>query len=373
MPCGGSWCARGRHRRATSTPKRATPNARYGQHDRREDADAQAGEQQPHLGHESPLGPEVTEERVDDRPGRTERDGGVCRGASRRARAPGAAGLGPAAAGTGAGTVGLLGAGADRGVAVRVGGPVSVGASVGRSTAYGGVGAGVRGRTARIRAPRSPTGGVTAAMDPPCSSQTQLAMASPMPVPPPASSPEPKRSKTCCGVLGRDAAALVGDREPPAVRTVRAGAHGHAPARRAVPVGVVEQVGEDLRETGRVRGDVQVGRDVDDVDGAAPATTPASATARSTRARTSTAARARGARPPSTRLRSSRSPTRVAEPLGLGQRGRAARRRRDARRRRRGSRAGPAGRRAGCAARGRRSPRAGGAAGRRRRGRPPSC
>ena len=143
-------------------------------------------------------------------------------------------------------------------------------ASVAPSAAYGGVGCGVRGRTARSRAPRSPAGGATAAIDPPCSSHTQLAMASPMPVPPPASSPEPKRSKMRWACSARDAGALVGDHEPPAVRPVGSGAHGDAAAGRAVPVGVVEQVGEHLRETGGVGRDVQVGGHVDDVDGAAP-------------------------------------------------------------------------------------------------------
>ena len=80
----------------------------------------------------------------------------------------------------------------------------------------------------------------------------------------------PEAVEDAVDVLGRDARPLVGDLEPPPVRSVGTGADGDAAARRAVPVGVVEQVGEHLGEAGRVRGDVQVARDVDDVDGAAP-------------------------------------------------------------------------------------------------------
>ena len=138
------------------------------------------------------------------------------------------------------------------------------------ATAHGGVGAGVRGRTARIRAPCSPTGGVTAAMDPPCSSQTQLAMASPMPVPPPASSPEPKRSKTC---WARSAGMPL-----PSSATMshqRSGPSGPALTVTRPPDGLCRsalssRLARTCSRRAGVRGDVQVGGYVDDVDGAAP-------------------------------------------------------------------------------------------------------
>ncbi len=52
------------------------------------------------------------------------------------------------------------------------------------------------GSTARRTAPLVPSGVGRAVIRPPCSSQTQRAMARPRPVPPPESSPAPNRSKT---------------------------------------------------------------------------------------------------------------------------------------------------------------------------------
>src|SRR6478735_8447216 len=84
---------------------------------------------------------------------------------------PGApAGVGPAAAGMGAGTVGSSVSGATAGavasvVTVEIVG--SEGTFARPSVADGDVRAGVRGRTARSRAPCTPSGGETAEIDPP--------------------------------------------------------------------------------------------------------------------------------------------------------------------------------------------------------------
>ena len=57
------------------------------------------------------------------------------------------------------------------------------------------------------------------------------------------------------GILRRDAGAVVGHLEPPALVSVGAGRHSHGAVGGAVAFGVVEQVGEDLGQPRRVRRD----------------------------------------------------------------------------------------------------------------------
>ena len=122
-----------------------------------------------------------------------------------------------------------------------------------------------------------------------------------------------KAVEDAAGVLGRDAGALVGHLQPPPVSPVGAGGDADGAAGRTVAAGVVEQVGEDLLETCDVRGD---GESLLDRDGRAapggrwpalPRMPPRPPGSRGRRRRPPT--RASGATPPSTRLRSSRSPT----------------------------------------------------------------
>ena len=176
---------------------------------------------------------------------------GVCRGAGRARPGSRACGDGSAAAGTGAGTVGLLGAGGDG---------ASRSASVGVSV--GGVGWVVRRRGGvRRRGPRQDGPDPGAALpagaghggDGPT---VQLAH--------PARDGEPDAGAATRVVAGAEAVEDVLRRARPGCRCPRRrpsshqrsgpsgpGAHGDAPPGGAVPVGVVEQVGEDLVRDGR--------------------------------------------------------------------------------------------------------------------------
>ena len=167
--------------------------------------------------------------------------------ACRRRRPPASRTRPSAASGAGppAGCVGAAGAGG--------------GASMGRFLSGAGDGSGERGSSTRKRAPVSPGTGSTTVIRPPCRSVTQRAIASPRPVPPPESGRVPNRSKTRSRSCGVDAGSLVGDLEAEAAAD-DVGRHVHHPTGRAVPGGVVEQVGEQLVQAGAVGVRREVGR-----------------------------------------------------------------------------------------------------------------
>ena len=333
-------------------------------------------------GRETWLGPEVTEERVDDRLRRPHRAGrrmpsGAARGPARPALRPGrvpprrgwvrarwAPRCRDAAAGAVArwwSGVGVVGRGAGR-------------RPRGVRAAYGGVGPGERGRTARRRAPLLPLGRRDGGDRPAVQLAHPAGDGEPdARSPPPASSPEPKRSKmrwACSAGMPRPSSAtrshqrsgpsgpaLTVTRPPGGLcRSALSSRLASTWARRAASAVTCRSAGTSTTWTVPRR------------------ETPASATARLDEARGRRRPRARGAsRPPSTAAEVEQVADERRRGVRPGRARCAARRRRDARRRRRGSRAGPAGRRAACAARGRPSRRAGVAAGRRRRGRPPWC
>ena len=121
-------------------------------------------------------------------------------------------------------------------------GVVIAGAVVGRAAVV--VRADRSGSSTRKRAPVSPGTGSTSPIRPPCRSVTQRAIARPSPVPPPAGSLQRAEPlEDALAVRRRDPGALVGHLEPRPRRPTRAGPDAHHAAGRAVPGGVVEQVG----------------------------------------------------------------------------------------------------------------------------------
>ena len=174
----------------------------------------------------------------------------------------------------------------------------------------GEVGMGQEGAdAAALAGPRSAT-----SIRPPCSSTTQRAIARPRPVPPSAAPAGGEALEDPGAVLGRDARALVGDLEDHATRSTRYGTHRDGPAGRAVPRGVVEQVGDHLVQPGPVARATTEVRVASTSQRRRRPTRPASPaswrTVSSRNGPTASRARRRAARcPASTRDRSSRSVT----------------------------------------------------------------